>query len=967
MFSILKIQDILAAEPLQLPNKSAIIEHFLTDTRRVAFPETSLFFPLVGRFHDGHDFIEAAYARGVRNFLVSKNTFLFQGFKDANFLKIDDIGRGIQKIAAAHRRSFPDLEVIGITGSNGKTVVKEWLFQLLREDFNIVRSPKSYNSKTGVPLSVWQIKSENNLAIFEAGISTTNEMSVLEDIIQPTIGVFTMIGDAHNEGFKSINQKIEEKLKLFNNCKTIIYCIDDKRVADLIKKHFSLKQLLSWTKENNNQADLQLIDSQTVGNKTLLSLQLNNNTFNYENNNDKLIKSNNELIKNNNELIKNNNELIKNNSELIKNNNELIKNNNELINDNKKSIKNTNQFINQPFKITIPFTDKASIDNAVTCLLTLLALNNSKKIGPEVASFLAMTLQQKFEKLEPIEMRLELKRGVNGSFIVNDSYNSDFTSLSLALDFIAQNGQLQRTLILSDILQSGQDAATLYQKVADLLVEKGISKLIGIGSDITAIQPFLDKNIQSMFFESTELFLNKTKNIDFQNQIILLKGARPFTFERIAERLSEKNHKTVLEINLNALTHNLSVFKNILRGTSSELKIKNSELKIPDTQFDASSSTANVRKTLKVSRTSVPKIMAMVKASAYGNGSDEVARLLEYNHADYLAVAYADEGIELRHAGIRLPIMVMNPEESSFDALRRYDLEPEIYSLRLLENYTNFLKKQAGNKALPTSDSPNPLSFSRNTEGVSLSKIHLKLDTGMHRLGFEFIDIQGVITILNDNKNVQVAAIFTHLAASEAAIHDGFTELQVSHFLEMYDKITAGIGYKPMRHVLNSSGIVRFPEYRFDMVRLGIGLYGVDGSAEIQPQLQVVQTLKATISQIRRVPKTETIGYSRRGLLERDSIIATISIGYADGLLRGAGNGHFSVGLHGQRAPIVGGVCMDMTMIDITDIPNVVEGDEVEIFGENVPVQDLATALNSIPYEIFTGISERVKRVYFQE
>jgi Alr-MurF fusion protein len=891
MFSILKIQEILAAEPLQLPNKSAVIELFLTDTRRVAFPETSLFFPLVGRFHDGHDYIAAAYERGVRNFLVSKSTFLFEDFKGANFLKIDDILRGIQKIAAAHRRQFPELEVIGITGSNGKTVVKEWLFQLLREDFNIVRSPKSYNSKTGVPLSVWQIKAENNLAIFEAGISTTNEMSVLADIIEPTIGVFTMIGEAHNEGFKDIEEKIEEKLQLFNSCKTIVYCADDARVSALIKKHFPLKKLLSWSKENN-ESDLQIVDIQFIGTKTSFSFKLDNASF---------VSTN---------------------------------------------------------KIEIPFTDKASMDNAATCLLTLLAL----KKDPSV--YLA-----KFGKLEPIEMRLELKRGVSGSFIVNDSYNSDFTSLSLALDFIAQNGQLSRTLILSDILQSGQDAATLYHKVADLLVEKGISKLIGIGSEITAIKPFLTKNIQSEFFESTNLFLNKTKNVDFQKQIILLKGARPFAFERIAERLSEKNHKTVLEINLNALTHNLSVFKNILSK---------------DSKFQVSTKNAGIwNLKSEIPSRIAPKIMAMVKASAYGNGSDEVARLLEYNHADYLAVAYADEGIELRQAGIRLPIMVMNPEEASFDALQRYDLEPEIYSLRLLENFANFLKnaeKNAENAIytegsfdvgfrksdfgkMPTSDIPNP----KYTEGSPFSKIHLKLDTGMHRLGFESADIQQVIAILNKNKNIKVAAIFTHLAASEAAIHDGFTRLQVERFSEMYALISEGIGEKPMRHVLNSSGIVRFPEYRFDMVRLGIGLYGVDGSGELPAQLQVVQTLKATISQIRRVPKTESIGYSRRGLLERDSIIATISIGYADGLLRGAGNGHFSVGIHGQRAPIVGGVCMDMTMIDITDIPNVLEGDEVEIFGENISVQELATALNTIPYEIFTGISERVKRVYFQE
>ncbi|MDZ7876840.1 MAG: bifunctional UDP-N-acetylmuramoyl-tripeptide:D-alanyl-D-alanine ligase/alanine racemase [Saprospiraceae bacterium] len=866
MYSILKIQDILAAEPLQLPNKTAIIEHLLTDTRRVAFPETSLFFPLVGRFHDGHAFIATAYARGIRNFLVSKNIFsnnelLLTEFKDANFLKVDSILRGLQKLAAAHRRTFTDLEVVGITGSNGKTVVKEWLFQLLREDYNIVRSPKSYNSKTGVPLSVWQIKPDNNLALFEAGISTTNEMSVLAEIIEPTTGIFTMIGEAHNEGFAHVEEKIREKLKLFETCSTILFCADDARIARLIKKEFPKKNLLSWSKENK-KANLQLFDYQRIGDKTFFRFSFKQ----------------------------------------------------ALVSTESSSV------------VLLPFTDTASINNAATCILTLLTL----KTDPSV-------IAQKIAKLEPIEMRLELKRGVNGSFVVNDAYNSDFTSLSLALDFIAQNDQLSRTLILSDILQSGQNPTTLYRKVADLLVEKGITKLIGIGTEITAIQPFLNNTIAAQFFESTQLFLNQAKNADFQNQIILLKGARPFTFERIAERLSEKNHKTVLEINLNALTHNLSVFKNILRG---EMDVRET-LEVSRT-FASSSN-------FKLQTSNLPKIMAMVKASAYGNGSDEVARLLAYNHVDYLAVAYADEGIELRQAGIRLPIMVMNPEEASFDALQRYDLEPEIYSLRVLENFVKSLKIRP------------------DTEWVAVSKIHLKLDTGMHRLGFESNDIQRVIQILKDNPNIQVAAVFTHLAASEAALHDGFTHLQVERFSKMYAQIEAGIGYKPMRHVLNSSGIVRFPEYRFDMVRLGIGLYGVDSSAEIQQQLQVVQTLKATISQIKHLPKTETIGYSRRGKLERDSIIATISIGYADGLLRGAGNGRFSVGIHGHRAPIVGGVCMDMTMIDITDITNVIEGDEVEIFGEHVPVQDLANALQTIPYEVFTGISDRVKRVYFQE
>ncbi len=860
-YYISKIKDILKGEYWfndAAYDSDAVIEHLLIDSRKISFPQTSLFFAIVGERHDGHDFIADAYKSGVRYFIISNvQNIGNQHFKDAVFIKVPDVLRGLQNLAAYHRAQFPKLQVIGITGSNGKTIVKEWLYQLLKDDFNIVRSPKSYNSQVGVPLSVWQINETHDLAIFEAGISMIGEMEYLEHIIHPTIGIFTNLGTAHTEGFASDEEKIKEKLKLFKNVKTLV-CRQDEllRFPEIKMKG----EILNWSK--TSQADAQLIDIQYFKSKTFFKLIYKNNTLDIE----------------------------------------------------------------------IPFTDAASIDNATTCILTLLVLK--KDIFNHENRLKIFT--EKLSRLEPIAMRLEMKAGINGCLIVNDSYNSDFNSLQIALDFIAQQSrQLKRTVVLSDILQSGQDADILYKKVADLLLEKGISKLISIGENVLKIKKYIAQNIDCQCFTSTSDFLKSINNADFQNEVILLKGARQFEFERIAERLSQKSHKTVLEINLNALTHNLFFFKSLLHPKATLPK---------------------------------PKIMAMVKASAYGNGSDEVARLLEFHQVDYLAVAYSDEGIALRNAGVKMPIMVMNPEEESFDALIRFDLEPEIYSLNIFKQFVNFIENEENmmqtlHQAESMTEGVSPL----KKNATKCFKIHLKLDTGMHRLGFESIDIQQLIQILTTNKSIQIASIFTHLAASEAAEHDHFTGEQVSRFIEMYNQISDEIKYKPMRHVLNSSGITRHPNYHFEMVRLGIGLYGIDSNGAFQNQLQVVQTLKASISQIKNVPQNETVGYSRRGVLQRNSRIATISIGYADGLLRGAGNGQFSVYLHGQLAPIIGSVCMDMTMIDVTDILEATEGNDVEIFGSHIPVQELSKVLNTIPYEVFTGISERVKRVYFQE
>jgi Alr-MurF fusion protein len=831
MYSISQIKEVIGGVTNASLSDSKI-EHLLIDSRKITFPETSLFFAIVGARHNGHDFIEDVYKAGVRHFIVSQSVDN-QSFTDAIFIKVNDVLQALQDLAAFHRSQFPKLKVIGITGSNGKTVVKEWLYQLLKDDYNIVRSPKSYNSQVGVPLSVWQIRPEHNLAIFEAGISEKGEMEKLERIIQPRIGVLTNIGSAHDEGFASREEKLSEKLMLFRNCGRIYYKRDDDLIDDALKT-FPIGVRRAWGQEK--KANLTIKKFHFRDESCIIEAVYKDKIWG-------------------------------------------------------KSL-------------TVPFKDTVSLENIIHCWNVALGLNVENNI-----------INKRVEKLEPVAMRLELKAGINGCLLVDDAYNFDLNALQIALDFVNQQSRhLKKTVVISDMLQMTKNGDSKlentegpYQTICQLLVEKKIERVIGIGNDIVKLKSILPQIIDFQHFTSTSDFLNQIKNADFHNEIILLKGARPFAFEQITNRLALKAHKTVLEINLNALVHNLHVFTKKLKP--------------------------NV------------KIMAMVKASAYGNGSDEVARLLEFHKVDYLAVAYADEGIDLRNAGVKLPIMVMNPEEASFDALRRFDLEPEIYSLNLLKNYVDFVK---------------------NTEGP-LFKIHLKLDTGMHRLGLESIDIQQVISFLNENKKIKVASVFTHLAATESAEHDSFTAQQVARFEALYAQITEGVSYKPMRHVLNSSGITRHAGYQFEMVRLGIGLYGVDGSGDFESRLQVVQTLKATISQIRNVSQKETVGYSRRGLLDRDSRIATISIGYADGLLRGAGNGNFAVGLHGKSAPIVGSVCMDMTMIDVTDIPEAVEGDDVEIFGNQIPVQALAKVLNTIPYEIFTTISERVKRVYFQE
>lgn len=835
-YRISQLTEIVGGTRIGLSTEDRLIEHVLLDSRQVIFPASSLFIALKGRQSDGHSFIPELYEKGVRSFLVSKPPVNPEKFPDAAFILVGETQAAFHRLAAFHRKRF-QLEVVGITGSNGKTIVKEWLHQLLSEDYSIVRSPRSFNSQTGVPLSVLQINEGHTLGLFEAGISLPGEMEKLEAILKPNVFILTNIGEAHSEGFTDIQSKLSEKLRLMVAASVVIYRRDNKLIDEQIRQRSKANQrLFTWAlNEDTPDAAVQFHKvGAYAGDSSFQELRVavsgNGNSFN----------------------------------------------------------------------VMVPFVDEASIENACHCITFMI-----------LKGYAPATIRHRIQHLEPVAMRLELKEGINECMVINDSYNADLTSLAIALDFLdQQNTALKKTLILSDILQSGMNPAQLYGRVANLIQEKQIEKFIGIGKEVGSIAAALPGAVEQHFFQDTRSFLDAVDALKFSKEIILLKGARVFEFEQIANRLSSRVHNTVLEVNMAALLHNLRSYQGLLH---------------PGT-----------------------RLMVMVKAGAYGSGSVEVAKMLEFQHVDYLGVAYADEGVELRKKGIQLPIMVMNPEAATFDSLIRYDLEPEIYSLHLLGNLIRFLYGKTSSRQRPVG-------------------IHLKLDTGMHRLGFDENEIEALLDTLKRQPGIKVLSVFSHLAASEDQNHDAFTSLQVERFERMYTQISITLGYRPFRHILNSSGIVRFPQWQMDMVRLGLGLYGIDSSGLLSEKLQVVNTLKATVSQVKVVMPGESVGYGRKAIADKPLKIATISIGYADGLLRRAGQGRFSVLINGRRAPLIGNVCMDMAMVDVSQIPDVAVGDEVVIFGTEPGVEELANCLDTIPYEIFTSISPRVKRVYIQE
>ena len=818
IYTVEKVATLIGAR--RYGEKEATIGWLLTDSRSLCFPEQTLFFALRTKRNDGHKYISELYRRGVRSFVVEQVPEDYQTqYPDANFLKVPSPLAALQRLAEGHRDEF-DIPVVGITGSNGKTWVKEWLYQILSPSMKVTRSPKSYNSQIGVPLSVWLLNEQTKVALLEAGISEPGEMLALHDIIQPTIGVLTSLGSAHQENFRNMDEKCMEKLQLFRNTETMIYPSDDDTVSRCVRRSQYQGERIGWSRFSEKAPMYVKTEGSHV-------------TYVY------------------------------------------------------KGIEGS---------YDIPFIDEASIENSITCATVALTLG----LTPE-------ELAERMPRLEPIAMRLEVKEGQRGLTLINDSYNSDVNSLDIALDFMNRRPEQEgkrKTLILSDIYQTGESSTELYREVSELIAKRGIDRFVGIGPEISSQAAQIEIG-QKWFFANVDDFVQSSVFKSMRDEIVLLKGARPFGFERISDLLEQKVHETILEVDLNAVVDNLNYYRSFLK---------------PET-----------------------KMVCMIKADAYGAGAVEIAKTLQDHRVDYLAVAVADEGVTLRKAGITQNIIVMNPEMSSFKTLFDYDLEPEVYSFRLM----NALVKAARH------------------EGITGWPVHIKLDTGMHRLGFDpKKDIDELIDLLKHQSAIIPRSVFSHFVGSDSDDFDNFSATQFRVFDEASQKIQAAFSHKILRHIDNSAGIEHFPERQLDMCRLGLGLYGVD--PRTNNILSTVSTLKTTILQLRRVPKEETVGYSRKGKLERDSVIAAIPIGYADGLNRKLGNRHCYCLVNGQKAEYVGNICMDVALIDVTDIP-CEEGDSVEIFGKNLPVTVLSDVLETIPYEVLTSVSNRVKRVYFQD
>ena len=824
ILSIAQISSVVGGELYSnIANPELLISSISIDSRTIFDPVSSVFFALKSERNDGHRYIADLVHAGVRAFVVSDYSDDFLKYDRCNFIVVPDTLKALQKLAAWHRAQF-QIPVVGITGSNGKTIVKEWLFDLLKNRA-ILRSPKSYNSQVGVPLSVWNLSLDYELAIFEAGISKPGEMVNLAEIIRPTIGVLTNIGEAHQENFKSHLEKLEEKLLLFQFCETLIYCKDQPLVhAELSNgRLFPEGKTFAWSFEDET-ADVYFRKAEVEGGVEIIT-----------------------------------------------------------------------EFKGKKYTIELPFQDDASMENAGHCLAFIL----SQHLADE-------SVLEQFKNLQPVAMRLEIKDGINNCLLINDYYNSDINSLQIALGFLnnhARQPYSGKTVILSDIQQAGIPDEQLYDEVARLLRLNKISHLIGLGSRIRKYADLF--RMSATFFESTDEFLESFQSNQFRQECILLKGARDFHFERISSALQKKYHQTVLEIDLNAMIGNLNFFRSLIR---------------PET-----------------------RVMVMVKAFSYGSGMAEIARILQFHKVDYLAVAVADEGIELRQAGIDLPIVVMNPEVHSFENMIEFRLEPNIYSEEILDSFRKVLQQHA----------------------VVRYPIHLKIDTGMHRLGFDSAEkLEKLTAKLLAQEEMVVRSVFSHLAGADEAVHDEFTRSQIQQFQQLASLITERLPYPIFRHILNSAGIERFPEFQFEMVRLGIGLYGVS-SCENR-QIKSISRLKTSVSQIRKIEAGETVGYGRKGRAIQDSEIAVLPIGYADGYDRRLSNGVGKVFVNGQVAQVIGNICMDMCMIDVTGL-QVAVGDEVELMGEHILVSDMAETIGTIPYEILTGISQRVKRVYLQE
>jgi alanine racemase len=789
------------------------------DSRQVHHPERTLFVALQGAKADGISFVPELLAAGVPLFLVDQQATLPQAWLDqATFCQVKDTRAALQQIASYQRGQFTK-PVVGITGSNGKTIIKEWLGQVLSQQFAVAKSPKSYNSQVGVPLSIFGIQAYHQVAILEAGVSKKGDMDTLAEMIRPELGIFSTIGSAHEEGFADITEKIAEKLKLFKHSNFLIYCKDQELLAQEIEQQVAPEKRICWSKEAG--ADYSVSWKSQDNSSRIVLMKSNLQTLTFQ----------------------------------------------------------------------VPFTDKASLENVTHVIVAALSL------GQEV-----LGIQEALLHLKPVDMRLTLKPGINDSLLIDDTYNNDLAGLRVALEFLSQQRpKRHKVLILSDLLQQGLPEK-VYGEVATLIEAYGIDRVIGVGTEIQRLEALFGKHVQT--YASTEALLEQLDPEQFQNDLILITGARAFAFEKIVNTLQQRIHGTALEINLNALTHNFNFYKRqVAPGT---------------------------------------KVMVMVKAFAYGGGAAEIANHLQTLGADYLAVAFSDEGVSLRKQGIRLPIMVLNPMEESFDLLRHYQLEPVVFS-------PEFFKKLG--------------SYARH-QGTSLS-IHLDLDTGMNRLGFAANQLEELKDQLLAYPELTIASMYTHLVGADEAEHHAFSLQQLQQFTAMSTEISAILSYRPLLHALNSAGIVRYPDYQLDMVRLGIGLYGVEVTGKHDAALRPVSTLKTTVSQVKTLAPGATVGYSRKGALPEGGKIATLSIGYADGYDRRFSQGKGYVLLHGKKAPVIGNVCMDMVMVDVSNIPETKAGDEATLYGADISLKELADRIGTIPYELLTNISTRVKRVYY--
>lgn len=817
-FTVPRLEQILGSKGLGLAPSQGITQISI-DSRQVLHPEQTLFVALKGAKADGITFVDSLIEAGIRCFLVAKNASLPASWLEkACFIPVSDTRAALQSLASFQRGEFTK-PIVGITGSNGKTIVKEWLGQVLSQQFAVAKSPKSYNSQVGVPLSIFGIQPYHQVAILEAGVSKKGDMDTLAGMIRPDLGIFTNIGSAHEEGFAGISEKIAEKLKLFAGTKLLLYCKDQDLLAHTIEQQVPEENRISWSKNPGADFSVSWKSLESSSRIVVMKQDLQTHTF------------------------------------------------------------------------QVPFTDLASLENVTHVILAALSL------GQE-----APTIQEGLSHLKPVDMRLTLKPGLNESLLIDDTYNNDLAGLRVALEFLSQQRpKRSKILILSDLLQQGLPEK-IYTEVAELIQSYGIDRIIGVGTEIRRLEKLVD--IPTSTFESTELLLQKLDPDQFQNDLILLTGARSFAFEKIVNRLQQRIHGTTLEINLNALTHNFNFYKRQLTPST--------------------------------------RVMVMVKAFAYGGGAAEIANHLQTLGADYLAVAYTDEGVSLRKQGIQLPIMVLNPVEESFDLLYQYQLEPVVFSPEFFRKLGNFARNQ----------------------GLPLS-IHLDLDTGMNRLGFEQAQVEELNDLLLAFPELKVASLYTHLVGADEEAHHDFSVQQLQLFMEMSEAIGSKLGYQPLRHALNSAGIVRYPDFQLDMVRLGIGLYGVEVTGKHDSSLKAVSNLKTTISQVKTLAAGVTVGYSRKGSLPEGGRIATLAIGYADGYDRRFSQGKGYVLLHGKKAPVIGNVCMDMVMVDVSAIPEAKAGDEAIVYGEQISLKELADRIGTIPYELLTNISTRVKRVYY--